>query len=884
MDKEYKIGVDIGGSHVASAWVDAAGVVLEGTFAASRVDPGAHTRQVIDCWVSTIRTTLEAAPGRTPAGIGIAIPGPFDYAQGISLITGVHKYEHLFGLHIREALLDELGREHMIYFSGDAASFAIGECRSGFAAGFDRVIALTLGTGLGSAFLNKGQLVTEGEGVPPQGYLYSVPFRSGIAEDYFSGRWLLKTYAAGVPAAPGIAAPAGPTSVRELAALAASDPRAAEVFQIFGQNLGIFMERWLRHFQADCLVLGGGITRAAELFLPALTRSLRGAGLEVPVHLSGETERAALVGAASLIPSDPPVPEGPWRRTTQPLLPIHHNQSRDETYDLYPFHCLGKGHIRRGYDDLVSWIGSRKLLLVDGYIGNDWAAIRLHMGEALKAAGKRVAWYDPSVFLKPGEEITRLTEPFMGEPGSVWGKHFDGRLEDFFRMELLEAVQPAGEGYDVSMCLGIGAGLVTWPAPLIYIDLPKNEIQYRMRAGMPGNLGVTGGYKRSYFIDWPVLNKYRASIGGRINVVADGQWRDDITWILMPALVKGLRDQAKGVIRARPWFEPGPWGGQWLKGHIPGLNHAEINYAWSFELIVPENGIIFESSGHLLEISFDWLMDQESVAILGMDAGRFGNAFPIRFDFLDTMGGGPLSVQCHPSLTYIREQFGEQITQDETYYVMDCAPGAGVYLGFREETDPDAFREVLEESHANGTPVEVERYVKWHPSHPHDLFLIPNRTIHSSGKDNLVLEISATPYIYTFKVYDWLRMDLDGRPRPINIEHAFRNLDFGRDSRELISKPTVLEEGPNYRLIHLPTHPEHFYDVHRLEFTGTVTIPTEGRCHVLMVVEGSGVEVLVQKRRRFHYAETFIIPAALERYVLSTEPGVWVKLVKAFIK
>lgn len=314
------------------------------------------------------------------------------------------------------------------------------------------------------------------------------------------------------------------------------------------------------------------------------------------------------------------------------------------------------------------------------------------------------------------------------------------------------------------------------------------------------------------------------------------------------------------------------------------------NYAWSFELIVPENGLLFQHDGIVLETSFDMLMFHDHHAVVGASADRFGYEFPIRFDFLDTFDGGNLSVQCHPRPDYIREHFGETFTQDETYYILDCGPEAEVYLGFREDTDPAEFRQALEDSFHNATPVDIKRYVNIEPAQKHDLFLIPNGTIHCSGINNLVLEISATPYIFTFKMYDWMRLDLDGRPRPLNIDRACENLYWDRRGarirEEFVSHPRVIDSGADWQLVHVPTHAEHFYDVQRWDFRTMVEGTTNGSCQIMSLVEGTAVELRTAngQRQRFNYAETFVVSAAAGGYELHNLGEAPAKVIVSFVK
>ncbi|QDW23925.1 class I mannose-6-phosphate isomerase [Pedobacter sp. KBS0701] len=588
--------------------------------------------------------------------------------------------------------------------------------------------------------------------------------------------------------------------------------------------------------------------------------------------------------------------EEPMRKTEQEIMPAFRKEiSKPQGYDIYPYFALGEKQIFNGYATLAHHITLQKTVIIDGYVGVYWNLLISSLKKELVSRGLQVNIIDTASFLKDEDLIDEMVEEFLGEKDAVWGKKTTLNLGDFFDLEALKASE-VNEDCDVNLIIGCGASLSEWDASLIYVDLPKNELQHRMSAGAICNLGKSGPqeqtemYKRFYFVDWVVLNAHKEQLAKNVDVFVDAQWDEDINWGYGDAVRDGLKKMSASVFRARPWFAPGAWGGQWMKQRMPQLDQNEINYAWSFELIVPENGLVFESDGLLLEVSFDLLMFAQAGNVLGKHFERFGNEFPIRFDFLDTFDGGNLSIQCHPGLEYIKEQFGENITQDETYYILDCNDDAGVYLGFQEDINPLAFKQVLEDSNLNGVAVEIEQYVQCHKAKKHDLFLIPNGTIHSAGAQNLVLEISATPYIFTFKMYDWLRLDLNGKPRPINIEHAFKNLDFSRKGskvqQELISKPSILFEKDGCTCLHLPTHKEHFYDVHRLDFDSFVEVETENVCHVLMLVEGDSVSVTTAdgSTMNFQYAETFVIPAAAGSYSIVNNSDRQAKVIKAFLK
>ena len=357
-----------------------------------------------------------------------------------------------------------------------------------------------------------------------------------------------------------------------------------------------------------------------------------------------------------------------------------------------------------------------------------------------------------------------------------------------------------------------------------------------------------------------------------------------------PALRQALQILAHRPVRVKPWFAPGLWGGQWMKEQF-GLPPEQPNYAWSFELIAPENGILLGDGQRTLECSFDYLLWQETDAVLGERvAARYGSYFPIRLDYLDTMGGTNLSCQVHPRLDYIRDEFGEPFTQDETYYIVACKPDARVFLGLRRDADLARFQEEAYRARDHAEPLEITDHVNSFPSKPHDLFMIPSGTVHCSGADNLVLEISATPYIFTFKIYDYLRTDLQGQLRHLHLDHAFANIEPSRTTdwvrANLMPTPELLREGHGWAEYRLGDNPRLFFAITRLEFVESIQDATGDRFLAINLVEGERCTIETENHEpvELRFAESMILPASLGAFTLRNQGASPCKVVKAFVK
>lgn len=561
------------------------------------------------------------------------------------------------------------------------------------------------------------------------------------------------------------------------------------------------------------------------------------------------------------------------------------------SYDPNPCYPLVEGDVESGFEVLAGKIARARprTLAIDGPAALLWRDLLTGLLDALAERDVTPELVDARRFLAPWEEIRRRTAASILPDDPVFGRMFEGTLRNLFD----DLPHDAGTGADADVLVIFGPGSALFEHDLLwYADLPKRDSLAALRRGDAGNLGQpvgeAGSEQRLLFVDWPVLDRHKQDQLRELDLYVDLSEPETPRSVDGETLRRSLHELAGRPFRTRPTFLPGPWGGQWLRGAL-GISTDAPNLAWSYELITPESGILLGADAPV-EVGFELLMAAEGERVLGAElAARFGVSFPVRFDYLDTFGGGHLSIQCHPSEVYMRETFGLPYTQHETYYVVDTKPGAEIFLGLREDADLEAFRVEAERAEDPGLELEPERYLQTHPAAQHRLYLIPAGTPHASGAGNVMLEISATPYLYTLRFYDWLRRDLQGELRPVHLAHAFSNLDPSRSGesvrRELIPAPKPVREGTDWSELELGRLPELFFAVHRLDFAETVEDDTAGRFHVLNLVAGEQIEIESGEGavHGLAYAETIVIPAAVGPYRLRRVRGGMCKVVKAFV-
>lgn len=558
-----------------------------------------------------------------------------------------------------------------------------------------------------------------------------------------------------------------------------------------------------------------------------------------------------------------------------------------------------------GYAEMAEEIqkqcGSRKksVVTIECYPGVRVDEVVSHLKKELPVSA--VFYADDCSY--PGEQITKMIERELTDD-RVFGVLSCRRMEEFFDHGLLEEKrkQIAQTEKGMILVIGTGASLITTGDILIYADLARWEIQLRYRSGELGNWKMNNHredtlrkYKRGFFVEWRMADRLKQQLFEKLHYVLDTNKRCEPKMITKAAFFAGIEKTVSGPFRVVPYFDPGVWGGQWMK-EVCDLDREKENFAWSFDGVPEENSLYLKYGDVTVEVpSIDAVFLKPAELLGNKVHARFGKEFPIRFDFLDTMGGQNLSLQVHPLTEYIQQTFGMHYTQDESYYMLDAKEDAVVYLGVKEGIDKEAMIADLQKADRGEGRFPDELYVNSFPAKKHDHFLIPAGTIHCSGKNCMVLEISSTPYIFTFKLWDWDRLGLDGKPRPVHINHGREVIQWDRDTKwvkeNLIDQVTVLEEGEGCRQERTGLHEREFIETRRHWFKEKVLHQTMGSVNVLNLVEGR--EALVESPSAgfepfvVHYAETFIIPEQVKEYTIrpyGESEGQEIATIKAYVR
>lgn len=560
-------------------------------------------------------------------------------------------------------------------------------------------------------------------------------------------------------------------------------------------------------------------------------------------------------------------------------------------YDKFPFVEVSKSSelCIAGWENIFAEVRRlvaskdkiKTVICIELYHGVDTAEIL----DAIRANLETLTLLDTRDFLKNAGEIKDMVYPFVTDD-PVFGKMNTLEMKDFFEMEWVGQAQAElrAIGAGTVVVCGEGAALFADPDILIYADLARWEIQKRMKRKEVGNFGMNNldeafapKYKQGYFVDWRVLDRHKERLFGLIDYFVDTHIAGNPKMVGAEIYKNGLDKAVSQPFRVVPFFDPGPWGGQWLK-EVADLDRDEVNYAWGFDCVPEENSLLFKLGEHIFELPSINLVLTRPKQLLGESVYRqFGAEFPIRFDFLDTMEGGNLSLQVHPTRAYIQEHFGMDYTQDESYYFLEAGEDACVYLGTCKGVNAAQMITDLEEAQNGSSDFDAEKYVNKLPVKKHDHILIPAGTVHCSGKNAVVLEISATPYIFTFKLWDWGRLGLDGKPRPISIEHGKKVIDWNRDEdwvkENLFNNITEISVNGHSREESTGLYSTQFIETRRHWFDARVTHYTHGNLNVVNLVEGD--EAVVESPDGLfepyviHYAETFIVPANVPAYTIS---------------
>ncbi len=537
----------------------------------------------------------------------------------------------------------------------------------------------------------------------------------------------------------------------------------------------------------------------------------------------------------------------------------------------------------------------------DGYVSADWSRMINLVSQTLTGKGVGLDTIDFRSVLKSEEEIAAMINPSLEwdtqkDPTLLFGRITGLLYEDLFDAQKFAALKSQLEGLKAPVAKGrvtivYGQGCLVEDLRGVYdikcfFDVTPKESILRIRRGQYANLGEKTArpanqvIRRCYYADFEMATHLRGELlrGSMIDFYMASDCLDKVKMIPMASLTGIMKSLASYPFRCKPVYLEGVWGGTYVK-KLRNLPDEMRNCAWVFDLIPMEVSIVVESGAEKYEFPFFTFVQKEGMSILGGKAvDKFGGYFPIRFNYDDSYHStGNMSIQVHSGAKYNKENFNELGRQDESYYVVVAGHDAKTFVGFRDDADTDQFIRDIKLADTEYKPVDYMKYVHYEDSKPGLQVMLPAGTIHSSGRNQIVLEIgSLTVGSYTYKLYDYLRADFDGKPRPIHTWHGERTLEYDRRASwvrdNIVQKPRVVREGEGWAEYIVGECDMLYFSLRRLEFERSIEGDTCGKFHVLTLVDGENIRIRsVENPERFfdaQFMDMVVVPADMGRYIV----------------
>ena len=539
---------------------------------------------------------------------------------------------------------------------------------------------------------------------------------------------------------------------------------------------------------------------------------------------------------------------------------------------------------------------------IDGYVGADFARTVNLLEQQLHVKGFQTRKIDFRSCLKSREQLWELVDRHLSwdrseDPtllfGRVYKDGYEGLLDekktDALRQEMAEPRQ------EVLLVYGQGClipALRDLYDQKVYLDVTPKESILRIRRGQYVNLGMDAPLttpliiRRCYYCDFEVAVRLRRELlaaPGKVDYYVENDHPDEMKLLPFEAFSEITASLATYPFRCKPVYLEGVWGGTYMK-KLRKLPQEMRNAAWVFDLIPMEVSVLVDVAGTILELPFSTFFMKEGDKVLGPAVvEKFGGYFPIRFNWDDSYHStGNMSIQCHSGSVFNKERFHEFGRQDESYYVVITGHEAKTFIGFRDDADIPQFFRDIEAADTEHKPVDYLKYVSYEESRPGLQVMLPAGTIHSSGRNQVILEIgSLTIGSYTYKMYDYLRLDFDGKQRPIHTKLGELNVNQERRTSVIhdpaskdyiVQKPRLAASGEGWEEYIVGENPQLYFSLRRLEFEKKCEQDTQGIFHVLTLVDGERIRIrsLAHPERCYEagFMDLTVVPADLGAYVI----------------